>query len=375
MTRPRRLGLLLGLLTILVVEGGGAGLALAQPAPRSPARQAEDHAARGEKAYRARRYAESAREFEEAYQLSGQPSHLYNMAQAHRQAGNRLMALQCYRGYLQRMPEAPNRADIERRIAELEVEMSAAPPVVSPPGSGYPPAGDPAAQAPVYAPDGQPIVPPGYPPGTPPPGGQWYGTTPGAQPPPYPGYPPGQAPPQIQTELPPGAREHDGLFLRLQLGFGYMSTDLGDSTLSGGSPTIALAAGYSLTRSITLYAEGYSGAVSDPTSESAAGTLELTGTQIAHAGFGAGVAVFINPANFYVSGTLSFSQVTFTLGDTEAESDLGPGFLLSVGKEWWVGNQLGLGASLQFQGSVVDDTDGSSISTAAFGLSLSLTFN
>src|SRR5688500_6444671 len=109
-----RWGCLLSLLTLMVAAGGG--LALAQDGRRPTPGRAEDHAERAEQAYKARRYGEAAEEFEQAYNLGGRPSHLYNMAQAHRMAGNLLPALQCYKGYLQLMPNPPNLAEIERRI-------------------------------------------------------------------------------------------------------------------------------------------------------------------------------------------------------------------------------------------------------------------
>jgi hypothetical protein len=45
---------------------------------------------------------------------------LFNIAQAYRLAGDHSNALQFYRSFLRRVPDAPNRTVIEARIAELK---------------------------------------------------------------------------------------------------------------------------------------------------------------------------------------------------------------------------------------------------------------
>jgi tetratricopeptide (TPR) repeat protein len=59
-------------------------------------------------------------EFEKAYELEPVPVLLYNIAQAHRQLGNNERAIFFYRRYVESAPKAGNRADVERRIHELE---------------------------------------------------------------------------------------------------------------------------------------------------------------------------------------------------------------------------------------------------------------
>jgi tetratricopeptide (TPR) repeat protein len=64
-------------------------------------------------------------EFKEAYRLKPDATFLYNIAQCHRKLGHIEDALTFYRTYLRRAPDAPNHDEVERRIAELEVERKA----------------------------------------------------------------------------------------------------------------------------------------------------------------------------------------------------------------------------------------------------------
>jgi hypothetical protein len=81
---------------------------------------ARDHWERGTKFYDLGKYDDAIREFEAAYEAKSDPAFLYNLAQSHRLAGHNGDALRFYRTYLRYAPKAPNRADIEERIKELE---------------------------------------------------------------------------------------------------------------------------------------------------------------------------------------------------------------------------------------------------------------
>jgi len=138
----RRLPLLIATLSLLV-----ASAAWAQAKPDSKV-AAKEHYVRGTSYYDLGKYDEAIKEFEAAYQLKNDPAFLYNLAQSYRLAGNAERALHFYRTYLRYMPKAPNRAEIEDRIAALERQMATeskattTPPPVGttpPPGSTTPP--------------------------------------------------------------------------------------------------------------------------------------------------------------------------------------------------------------------------------------------
>jgi tetratricopeptide (TPR) repeat protein len=83
------------------------------------------HYRKGTTEYNIGHFENAIAEFEKAYAISPQPILLYNIAQSHRQLGNHERALFFYRRYLEGAPNAPNRADIERRMHELEATLKA----------------------------------------------------------------------------------------------------------------------------------------------------------------------------------------------------------------------------------------------------------
>jgi hypothetical protein len=78
------------------------------------------HFRKGGKAYDLGRYLEAAKEYEAAYDAKDDPALLFNIAQAYRLGGDNPNAVRAYKAFLRRMPRAPNRAEVEARIAELQ---------------------------------------------------------------------------------------------------------------------------------------------------------------------------------------------------------------------------------------------------------------
>jgi len=111
---------------------------------------------RGREAYDRQDYAEAAELFTRCHARSGDPSLLFNIAQAERLAGDCAAAADHYRRFLAEVPDAPNRADAEAKLADMErcAEARTPPPAPSspPPAAAVvapPPA--PAAQSPSRA--------------------------------------------------------------------------------------------------------------------------------------------------------------------------------------------------------------------------------
>jgi tetratricopeptide (TPR) repeat protein len=115
---------------------------------------AESHYNKGMRAYTLGHFQEAIEEFEKAYELKSEPIFLYNIAQSHRQNNNPQRAIFFYRRYLEAAPNAKNRANVEKRILDLQSELDAqkereaaaatpiAPPppvVVAPPPAPSPP--------------------------------------------------------------------------------------------------------------------------------------------------------------------------------------------------------------------------------------------
>jgi hypothetical protein len=88
---------------------------------------ASPHFERGARSYDLGRFDEAIASFERAYALDPAPILLFNIAQAYRRLGNTERALHYYRRYLESVPAtAGDRADVERRVRELERERERA---------------------------------------------------------------------------------------------------------------------------------------------------------------------------------------------------------------------------------------------------------
>lgn len=160
-----------------VTVSGGLSL-WAAPAHAEDKAAAKDHWERGTKFYDLGKYDDAIREFEAAYEAKSDPAFLYNLAQSHRLAGHNTEALRLYRNYLRYAPKAPNRADIEERIKELEKHAGDSPTTAPPPATTPPPG----ATGPTTAGPTTPSSPPpeAAPPSTPAGGttGAWTSTPP-----------------------------------------------------------------------------------------------------------------------------------------------------------------------------------------------------
>jgi tetratricopeptide (TPR) repeat protein len=127
-----------GAVSSVVVVAYFAGAGVAQAAPdESQLAAAKQHYAAATKFYDLAEYEGALREFKEAYRAVEDPAFLFNIAQCHRKLGHTQDAITFYRNYLRRAPSAANRAEVERRIAELERAPAA--PAEPPPEKETPP--------------------------------------------------------------------------------------------------------------------------------------------------------------------------------------------------------------------------------------------
>jgi hypothetical protein len=113
----------LGAVAVVLVTLCGA--ARPQAAELTPSQKAEMKSLyeRATRAYDVGKYAEAIEEYQKAYEIGGDPPMLYNIAQAYRLNDQPGEAVRFYRRYLQRAPQARNREDVERKIAELEKQI------------------------------------------------------------------------------------------------------------------------------------------------------------------------------------------------------------------------------------------------------------
>jgi len=88
---------------------------------RAAARQAYIEAS---KYYDLNQYAEALEAFKRAYWNYEDPVILFNIAQCHRALNQKKEAIEAYRSYLRKAPDAKNRDDVQRIIGELDAAMT-----------------------------------------------------------------------------------------------------------------------------------------------------------------------------------------------------------------------------------------------------------
>jgi tetratricopeptide (TPR) repeat protein len=115
---PPSLALALGALLLLLSAG-------ARAEDRSPDEIARRHHDRGTTFYNLGQFEEAIGEYRKGYEQKADPVFLYNIGQAYRQLGALDRALFFYRRYLSTMPGAPNRAQVEQLVVELDQLVAA----------------------------------------------------------------------------------------------------------------------------------------------------------------------------------------------------------------------------------------------------------
>jgi tetratricopeptide (TPR) repeat protein len=149
MTLPRFL------IAVILMAFAARGAA-ADDASTSAARR---HFERGEKLYALTRFSEALDEYQKAFDARPIPDFLFNIGQCYRNLGDYDSAIFSYRKYLTAAPDAPNRAQVEQLIAELQTRKDQNDTHrlgLSPPRPAEPPPRVPAAPAayderPIYA--------------------------------------------------------------------------------------------------------------------------------------------------------------------------------------------------------------------------------
>jgi hypothetical protein len=143
-----------------------------------------------------------------------------------------------------------------------------------------------------------------------------------------------------------GERDHDGgLFLRLSAGYGYSQTGVGDPTVMkyyGPSGDINFAIGAVVLRNLALHGSLLGWTIIDPSVKVGTISDNVNGSLIL-SGFGVGITYYIVPINIYISPSVGIGRLTAESGGVTGETEMGPIFDFTVGKEWWVGGSWGLG--------------------------------
>ena len=178
---------------------------------------------------------------------------------------------------------------------------------------------------------------------------------------------------------------HDGFFLRLAPGFGGASSKIeagaDEINMDGPAGLINIAIGGMVTESMALHGTIFGWSIADPNAEIIEGGTEvasgdLDGT-LSLGGIGVGITNYFMPSNFYISATLGFASLELDIDNLgNAESDTGFAGEISLGKEWWVSNNWGLGIAGVFGFHSIPDSDvDENFKGANVGVLFSATFN
>lgn len=151
-----------------------------------------------------------------------------------------------------------------------------------------------------------------------------------------------------------GFHRHDGFFFRGQYGYGRGESKIENIspgqtlTLSGPAGILNLQLGYAVIDNLILYIERGAMVILDAKAEWAnSGLSGADGkTDVSTGSFGLGLCWYFMPANVYVSPTISLAATEYDGDFIEGDSRGGTGLSLSVGKEWWVSANWGLGVAL-----------------------------
>ena len=176
-----------------------------------------------------------------------------------------------------------------------------------------------------------------------------------------------------------GVHEHDGFFLRLNIGYGYSNTTLEpegvETSVSGDCISGGVAVGAVVAPGLALHASFFGPMVSDPTFKDSEGEGEVSGLDLRWTVMGAGLTYYFN-SNVYFSGSLGVAEMEIDLKGEGGTTDSGVGGELMLGREWWVSDNWGLGVAGKFFLSRVPDKGGDPVFvTTAGSVVLSATFN
>jgi hypothetical protein len=187
----------------------------------------------------------------------------------------------------------------------------------------------------------------------------------------------------------PGAREHEGLFVRLQVGPGAARTQykeqvdgakLAKVEATGLSGSFDLSVGGRVVGNLILHGNltyerfrseyRYVNGVKDA-------ALKVSTTML---NLGAGVTYYFMPYNVFLSTAVGPAWLFERRPAGEVRSNTGFFLLAAAGKEWWVGprGQWAMGASLRFTFAAAAVDIGGTANTLRFAnlsLALSTTFN
>jgi hypothetical protein len=175
----------------------------------------------------------------------------------------------------------------------------------------------------------------------------------------------------------PGRFEHDGFFLRLNIGPSVANVTRPDYRWSGLGLDMGVSIGGSIIENLALHADFNTTLLPNPT-ERTMGRKHEFNADIVFESMGIGATYYIMPVNIFVTASGGIGVLAFE-DDYGDSKDTGAGLALGgmIGKEWWVGTDWGLGLAGQVRYIRVRDylADRERLNGLAFSLLFSATYN
>jgi hypothetical protein len=170
-----------------------------------------------------------------------------------------------------------------------------------------------------------------------------------------------QAQPEEAVQ-PEGAFRHDGLFLRFQTGFGLgrmVEKEVGgrDISMSGTAGAFRFQLGGAALENLMVYGEVGGFSMTDPTIKGEEGYITTTSQSdvtLTMSDLGLGACYYFMPVNIYLSASVTVSRDRLEIDEKKGSTNPGVGAYVSIGKEWWVSDNWGLGVALFAYASRMD---------------------
>ncbi len=193
--------------------------------------------------------------------------------------------------------------------------------------------------------------------------------------------PPAAAPARNES----GVHRHDGWFFRAQFGAGSGLTTVEapsgtEIKYEGAAANLRIQFGYAFIDNLAVFIdEGYT-SMAEPDVSVNGNTVNNSDSSVFIRDIGIGVTYYFMPLNLYISASLLAHYITFEGSIFEGDTKNGPAMHLSVGKEWWVSDDWGIGvAFFVFSGSTTARDDSVNIdydiNSTVVGIAFSATYN
>lgn len=192
------------------------------------------------------------------------------------------------------------------------------------------------------------------------------------------------AAPAVHAQMAP-AFTHEALFLKVDAGIGYLHTKADFAGTSaeayGGAGYLGFSIGGAVSSNLVIYGEIWGMAAASPTGKFAGTTVQANSNiTLNYSGLGIGIGTFVMPANVFLGVSVDATRLGITNHDNgdQSNSDIGGAVTLTLSKQFWVSERLGLGVEVKgIAGTNKDNNNDSSsanyITLTGMGL-VALTF-